>query len=444
MDLIERERSQDSFLNAFLHSQTASGVILLLVSIFAFVLANSHLGELYDQISHTHLSLNIGDWQLDLDVNHWVNEGLMVLFFFVVGLEIKREFLIGELSNPKRAALAVFAALGGMIVPALIFTLYNVFSPGTRDGWGIPMATDIAFVIAVLSVLGKRVPFSLKAFVTCLAIVDDLGAIVVIALFYSEEFQVTSLLLSLGFVGASYLYGRMNGSRGIVYAVFCVGCWYFMLASGVHSTIAGVLMALTIPLSHKYDLGEVNKRLSQGIRKGAFELKEENLPVISDILRQAEPPLFRFEHILQPWVGFVIMPLFAFFNAGVHLPTHLSFTLLFEPHVMGIYFGLVMGKPLGILLACRLAVAKDWASLPTGVNWKAIIGVSCLAGMGFTMSLFISVLAFEGGSHTLEEAKLGILGASITAMLIGAPLTWKGLENTDPAAASTQAGDRSE
>lgn len=427
MDLLEKESHQDSVFSAFLQSQTASGVILLLVSGFAFFLANSTYWEIYNQISHTHFSLSIGEWQLDLDINHWVNEGLMVLFFFLVGLEIKREVLVGELSNPRKAALAVYAAIGGMMVPALIYSLFNLLAPETRGGWGVPMATDIAFVVGVLSVLGKRVPLSLKVFVTSLAIVDDLGAIIVIALFYTEDFHLLYLLLSLLFVGASYLYGKMNGSRGVVYAAFCIGCWYFMLESGIHSTIAGVLMAMTIPLRRKYDLKQINEEFKESFAEDDFDLREHHLDALAKVIRNVEGPLYRFEHLLHPWVGFAIMPLFAFFNAGVHLPTHLNWSLLFEPHVMGIYFGLVMGKPLGVLLACRFAVAKGWASLPSGVNWKAMIGVSYLAGLGFTMSLFISVLAFIPGSHNLEEAKLGILAASITAMLIGAPLTWLGL-----------------
>jgi NhaA family Na+:H+ antiporter len=428
MDLIEKENQQDSVFNAFLHSQTASGIILLLVSGFAFYLANSSFWQTYNQISHTHLSLSIGDWQLDLDINHWVNEGLMVLFFFLVGLEIKREVMVGELSNPRKAALAVYAALGGMIVPALIYSLFNLLAPETRGGWGVPMATDIAFVVGVLSVLGSRVPLSLKVFVTSLAIVDDLGAILVIALFYTEDFQLMSLFLSLMFVGASYLYGKvLNGSRGVIYAALCIGCWYFMLESGIHSTIAGVIMAFTIPLRQKYDLTQINEELKESFDDEDFDLKEHHMDGLARVIRNVEGPLYRFEHLLHPWVGFLIMPLFAFFNAGVHLPSHLNWPLLFEPHVMGIYFGLLMGKPLGILLACRFAVAKGWAFLPTGVNWKAMIGVSYLAGLGFTMSLFISVLAFIPGSHTLEEAKLGILAASISAMLIGAPLTWFGL-----------------
>lgn len=427
MDLLEKESHQDSVFSSFLHSQTASGVVLLLVSGFAFFLANSTYWEIYNQLSHTHLSVSFGEWQLDLDINHWVNEGLMVLFFFLVGLEIKREVLVGELSDPRKAALAVYAAIGGMVVPALIYSLYNLLAPETRGGWGVPMATDIAFVVGVLSVLGSRVPLSLKVFVTSLAIVDDLGAILVIALFYTENFQLTALLLSLLFVAGSFIYAKMNGSRGVVYAAFCIGCWYFMLESGIHSTIAGVIMAMTIPLRQKYDLKQINEEFKESFTGDDFDLKEHHLDALSRVIRNVEGPLYRFEHFLHPWVGFVIMPLFAFFNAGVHLPTHLNWSLIFEPHVMGIYFGLVMGKPLGVLLACRIAVAKGWAHLPSGVNWKAMIGVSYLAGLGFTMSLFISVLAFVPGSLNLEEAKLGILAASITAMLIGAPLTWFGL-----------------
>ncbi|WFB34806.1 Na+/H+ antiporter NhaA [Kiritimatiellota bacterium B12222] len=427
MELIDQEHERHLGYTKFLHNQTASGVILLIVSVFAFYLANSDFWEPYNNISHTHLSLNIGEWHLDLDINHWVNEGLMVLFFFLVGLEIKREILVGELSSARKAALPVVAAIGGMIVPALIYSLFNVFSPETRGGWGVPMATDIAFVIAVLSILGKRVPVALKVFLTCLAIVDDLGAILVIALFYTEQFHLDYLLISFIFVFLSAVYGRFNGGNGIVYSLLCVGCWYFMLESGIHSTIAGVLMAMTIPIKRRYSVDRINKEFKDSFAEDDYDLREHHLDALERVIKHSESPLSRFEHILHPWVGFLIMPLFAFFNAGVHLPTHLNASLLVEPHALGIFLGLLMGKPLGVLIACRFAVLKGWASLPTGVGWRAMIGVSYLAGLGFTMSLFISVLAFEPGTDTLEEAKLAILVASICAMLIGAPLTWIGL-----------------
>lgn len=427
MNFITEANSRDSFLKHFLHSQTASGLVLLVTSAFAFYLANSEFWETYNHISHTHVSLSLSDWELDLDINHWVNDGLMVLFFFLVGLEIKREILVGELSDRRKAALPVFAAVGGMVVPALIYTLFNIFSSSTLGGWGVPMATDIAFVIGVLSILGKRVPISLKVFLICLAIVDDLGAILVIALFYTEEFHLTSLLASLLFVAASMGYNKLNGTRGPVYAILAVGCWYFMLKSGIHATIAGVLMAFTIPIRRKYDLKEINHLICKRVHEHSFELQREDIDTMESVIRNTESPLQRFERNLHPWVGFLIMPLFAFFNAGVHLPTHLNLSLIFEPHVLGIFLGLFLGKPMGVLVACMMAVKYGWAALPTGVNWRAMIGVACLAGLGFTMSLFISVLAFDPGSATLQEAKLGILAASISAMLIGAPLTWIGL-----------------
>jgi len=288
------------------------------------------------------------------------------------------------------------------------------------------MATDIAFVIGVLSLLGKRVPLSLKVFLICLAIVDDLGAILVIALFYTEEFHLLSLLASLVFVGLSMGYNKMKGTRGPIYAVLCIGCWYFMLKSGIHATIAGVLMAITIPIRRKYKLNEINAMIHRRVKENYFILRNEDLDAMEHIIRNTESPLQRYEHNLHPWVGFLIMPVFAFFNAGVHLPTHLNLSLIFEPHVLGIFLGLFLGKPMGVLLACMIAVKFGWASLPSGVNWRAMIGVAYLAGLGFTMSLFISVLAFEPGSVELQEAKLGILAASICAMLVGAPLTWIG------------------
>jgi NhaA family Na+:H+ antiporter len=299
------------------------------------------------------------------------------------------------------------------------------------------MATDIAFAIGVLSLLGKRVPLSLKVFLTSLAIVDDLGAILVIAVFYTETFALNSLLLAFMFVGLSFLYGRFNGGNGYVYALLCIGCWYFVLQSGIHSTIAGVLMALTIPIRRKYRLEEVNREFKASFTEEDFDLKEHHIEALEKVIRNTESPLYRFEHHLHPWVAFLIMPLFAFFNAGVHLPTHLNLSLLFEPHVLGIFFGLLMGKPIGVLLACWLAVHLGWAKLPTGVSWKGMIGVSYLAAIGFTMSLFISVLAFEEGSATLEEAKLGILCASLAAIILGAPLTWFGLRRSNPPTPTT-------
>lgn len=427
MNFIEEESNRDSFLKHFLHSQTASGLVLLVVSVFAFLLANSDFWESYDAFSHTHVSLTLAEWSLDLGLSHWVNDGLMVLFFFLVGLEIKREILVGELSDRRKAALPVFAALGGMVVPALIYALFNLISPETRSGWGVPMATDIAFVIGVLSLLGKRVPLSLKVFLICLAIVDDLGAIIVIALFYTEEFHLLALLASLAFVGLSFGYNKLNGTRGPVYALLCMGCWYFMLKSGIHATIAGVLMAITIPIRRKYNLNEINATIHRRVKEDYFILRREDVDALESVIRNTESPLQRFERNLHPWVGFFIMPVFAFFNAGVHLPTHLSFALIFEPHVLGIFLGLFLGKPIGVLLACMIAIKFGWASLPTGVNWKAMIGVAYLAGLGFTMSLFISVLAFDPGSVELQEAKLGILAASLCAMFVGAPLTWYGL-----------------
>lgn len=427
-DLIRMEQRNDNAFAKFLQSQTAGGVVLIVVSLVAFVLANGPMWETYDHFTHMHASLQVGPWDLDLDFSHWVNEGLMVLFFFLVGLEIKREIIAGELSDRRKASLAVVAAVGGMVAPALIYTLFNVVRAERLRGWGIPMATDIAFVIGVLSVLGDRVPVSLKVFLTGLAIVDDLGAIVVIALFYTEDLHVMNLLISLTFVVVSWIYGKKGGTKGVVFAVLAVACWYFMRESEIHATIAGVLMALTIPIRHHYELDELNHQFRMSFLDGDFEIKEHHLEALERIIRKSESPLHRFEHRLQPWVLFLIVPIFAFFNAGVHLETHFGIGLLMQPHVLGIFFGLLLGKPIGILLASTLAVKKGWAELPEGVDWRTMIGVGFLAGLGFTMSLFISVLAFAPGTATLQEAKLGILCASITAMLIGAPVTWKALE----------------
>ncbi len=430
--LIQYERPADSAFNRFLHSQTAGGIVLIITSLIAFLLANSSLWEEYDHFSHIHFSLNMPKWHLDLGLAHWVNDGLMVIFFFVVGLEIKREILVGELSTPKKASLAVFGALGGMIVPATIYAIINARSPNTLGGWGIPMATDIAFAIGILSLLGRRVPITLKVFLTALAIVDDLGAIIVIALFYTEQFAAGALGMSLLVAFASWLYGRFGGTRGGVFALLTIACWYFILQSGIHATISGVLMALTIPIRQKYDIHDINRHLGHNFRDETFELKEEHLEALERVVRNAESPLHRFERKLHPWVVFMIMPIFAFFNAGVHMPEDGGLSLIGEPHVLGIIFGLVLGKPIGVIGACWISVRLGIAALPDRVDWKAMIGVGCLAGLGFTMSLFIAVLGFDRESAYLPEAKLAILCSSIFATCLGSFLLWKFLPEPPP------------
>lgn len=350
----------------FFQQQAASGIILLLATIVALIWANCPVRESYDSLWH--LSV------VGMSLRHWTNDGLMAVFFFVVGLEIKREILSGELSTLQKASLPIAAALGGMIVPALIFAAFNWNNSSIR-GWGIPMATDIAFAIGVLSLLGKRVPHSLKIFLTALAIADDIGAVLVIALFYTSQISWVYLLLGLVILSTLYAFNKFEMKKTVPYLIVGSLIWFMFLRSGVHATVAGVLLAMVIPSS-------VGTKL---------------------------------EHILHPWVSFGIMPIFALANAGVTLAggsnTH--------PIVYGIIAGLVLGKQIGISLFSWLAVHFKFALLPNEMIWKQLYGVSWLGGIGFTMSLFIANLAF-GESIELELAKVGILVASLISGVIGA------------------------
>ncbi len=380
-------RNNSSFFQTFVQSEAFGGVLLVFAAAIAFSMANSPLSEFYFQIKKTYFGIAFGDWELKKALYHWINDGLMVIFFLLVGLEIKRELIQGELSRPRDAALAVFAALGGMIVPALIYVALN-FNGDGLSGWGIPMATDIAFALGIMALLGKRVPIALKVFLTALAIVDDLGAVLVIALFYTESLNITALISSLVVLAIAALYGYLSGRKLLVFAIFGVIAWYYMLKSGVHATVAGVLLAFTVPLSTKHSYNRSDEHHS---------------------------PLHTLEHGLEPWVNYFIMPVFALTNAGVVLSGE-SFAA--SPILLGCLFGLVLGKPIGVFLFSWLAVQCGLASLPNNVSWKQIFATGLLAGIGFTMSFFIAVLAF-GQGVMLDQAKLGILGASIIAAVAG-------------------------
>ncbi len=414
-----------SAVQEFMHSEAAGGIILLIASVAAFICANSTLYNWYEHWLHLHVALNFGEWHLDLSLSHFINDGLMVIFFFMVGLEIKREVLSGELASPKKASLAIVAAIGGMVVPALIYYSMTKGHPELSRGWGIPMATDIAFALGVISLLGKRVPLALKVFLTALAIVDDLGAIAVIAIFYTSQLNILALIMSLVTVIGSFIFGRMGGRRGWIFALLCIVAWYFMLLSGIHATIAGVLMALTIPIRTKLGVSALNEKLQTGVKAGSFELNQSNIEAMEIIVRNAESPLHRFERRLHPWVVFIIMPVFAFSNAGVHLPEDHG-AVFAEPHVLGIMLGLVFGKMIGVFGASFIAVKLGISALPDRANWSSMLGVACLAGLGFTMSLFIAVLAFPDSPELLEAAKLAIIGGSLIAVVVGSIVTYVG------------------
>ncbi len=432
-ELIERtpaERAGDVVLlpfQQFARWQVSGGLLLLLFAMIALVWANSPWATAYEQMLRLPVELSVGEHPLRLDLRHWINDGLMAIFFFSVGLEIKREFLIGELAGRRQAMLPVAAALGGMVVPALIYAGFNHGGDGAH-GWGIPMATDIAFALGALAVLGSRIPEGLKVFLVALAIVDDLGALLVIAFFYAGAINWTGAAFAVVFLLALLMANRAGARRGLIYLMLGLGLWGSLFISGLHATLAGVLTALFVPARVKI----VPDALPQVIRRSAAAIDAqsgddqpdamdpERIAIIGALgrgLDAATSPLQRFEHGVQPWVTFGIMPLFGLFNAGVAIDAE-ALRGLAEAVPLGIVAGLVIGKPLGIGLASWLAVRVGLASLPDAVSWWHVSGTAFLAGIGFTMALFISGLAFPG-SELESEAKLGILFASVLAAVIG-------------------------
>lgn len=405
----------------------AGGILLLVCTAVALVIANSGWAEGYQHLLHEPLAVSVGDRTFGMGLLHWINEGLMAVFFFSVGLEIKREVIAGELSSLRKAALPIVGALGGMILPALIYTLINLGGGGVR-GWGIPMATDIAFALGVLALLGRRVPAGLALFLAALAIADDLGAVVTIAFFYTSNLS----LVALAIAGATLCVGAWANWAGIrhpiVYALLGIVVWCAMLKSGVHATIAGVLMALVIPARTRIDTGAFARnarRILDSYEKAVsdggegFPTHEQNSAVqtLEVACEFAQTPLQRFERRLHLWVAFLIMPLFALANAGVMLQGDITATLA-NPIAIGIVAGLALGKSFGITGLCWLAVRLGLAELPEGVGWRQLYGVAWLGGIGFTMSLFITGLAFPDAASS-DTAKVGVLVASILSGVIG-------------------------
>jgi NhaA family Na+:H+ antiporter len=411
----------------FFQTEASGGILLLVCTVIALLWSNSSYSESYFHLWHTKISLYIDKTGLDYSLHHWINDGLMAVFFFVVGLEIKRELLAGELSSFKKASLPVAAALGGMLFPAGIYLLFNA---GTKasSGWGIPMATDIAFVIGIMALLGSRVPAALKVFVTALAIADDIGAILVIAFFYTSEISFISLAVAGGFF-VILITANLLGIRNIlIYTILGIGLWLAFLKSGIHATVAGVLLAFTIPSSSKINAKEYvenNSRLLRNFDNVAEDdvtiLKnEERQTYIHEIVDNSKsilPPLQRFEHGLAPLVSFIIMPLFALANAGVSIGQGFIEALLDSINI-GIITGLFIGKQAGIFLFSWISIKIGLSSKPYDISWKSLYGGSVLAGIGFTMSLFITNLAFAE-NELIETAKIGILLASLIAGIAG-------------------------
>lgn len=401
-----------------MHVEAASGIVLLGATIAALVLANSALSNWFLGIWTTEVGFRIGTFEMYHSLKHWINDGLMAVFFFVIGLEVKRELVIGELRDPRRAALPVVGAIGGMVVPASIYLALQAGEPGAR-GWGIPMATDIAFVVGCMAVLGSRVPHGLRVMLLSLAIADDIGAILVIAIGYTESLDLRALVLGLSGLVVVFLLARAGVRSFLAYVVVGALVWLAFHESGVHATIAGVALGLLTPTRTYISeglFGEILNRASEIFHGGEWESEEDRGSKVlrfRQAARETIPPVEFLETTLHPWVGFFIMPLFALANAGV--PFELADFA--DPVAQAVAAGLVVGKPLGIVLLSVIAVRIGLARLPEGVGWGALIGGGFLAGIGFTMALFIAGLALDG--EMLDAAKVGVLGASALAAVAG-------------------------
>jgi NhaA family Na+:H+ antiporter len=411
----------------FIKAESFSGILLISFMLIALFWANSPWAASYESLWQTKVSVAVGGFKLDKPLLLWINDGLMAIFFFVVGLEIKRELLVGELSTLRQALFPIFAAVGGMVFPAVIYLLFNANGPG-EGGWGIPMATDIAFALGILALLGKRAPLPLKVFLTAVAIVDDIGAVLVIALFYTETIVWSYLGIAAVVFIVLLLFSRFGIRKPLPYALLGLILWVAFLKSGVHATIAGVLLAMTIPATTKINrkgfLERTRKYLDEfekeGIRDGSpFTTKKQRalLQGVEDCTHGVEAPLQRMEHSLHPWVAYFIMPVFALANAGVNLRTDILGALI-NPVTLGIIVGLVVGKQVGVTFMAWLVTRLGLSSKASGVTWKQIYGASMLAGIGFTMSLFISNLAFSD-PVMLSNAKVGILVASFLSAGLG-------------------------
>ena len=375
-------------INTFIKRESSAGILLIFITIIALILQNSGLSEIYNSFLHTHVEIRFGELQIAKPLLLWVNDGLMAVFFFLIGLEVKREVLEGHLSSVSQIALPGIAAIGGMVVPALIFVAFNQGDSFALKGWAIPTATDIAFALGVLSLLGKRVPVSLKIFLLALAIIDDLGAIVVIALFYTAELSTTSIIIASVALSILFAMNRLGVSNKAAYILIGIVLWVSVLKSGVHATLAGVALAFMIPLVSKNKDGK------------KFSLSKE------------------MEHDLHYWVAFMILPLFAFVNAGVDL-RGISLEEMLNPVPIGIMMGLFIGKQLGVFGFSWLAIKVGLASLPAGSNWKQLYGVSILTGIGFTMSLFVDSLAYNDTQIYHYTDKLAILLGSFLSGIVG-------------------------
>ena len=414
----------------FIEKKTSVGISLIISTVLALLIANSPLATFYHDFWKQEIFIGFNDLVISKSLLHWINDGLMSMFFFIVGLELKKEILNGELSSLRKAVLPVAAAIGGMLFPALIYTSFN-FGTDSISGWGIPMATDIAFALGILYLLGDKVPVSLKIFLTAIAIADDMGAVLVIAFFYTEQISLQSMGIGLFFLLVLILANYTGIRNMLFYAVMGIGgLWLAIMLSGIHATIAAVLAAFAIPTGKKintaiflrkakllsFRIKTQLQRTNQSTLKNQEEVSN-TIEKFALLTQDATPPLQRIEHMLQPFVSFVVLPLFAFANAGVHFTSE-SFSYFLEPVSLGIILGLIFGKFIGIVFFSRLMVGLKISKLPKDVLWKHIYGVGMLGAIGFTMSLFITELAFDTDLY-LDQAKTGIFSASLLAGVLG-------------------------
>ena len=425
----------------FIHRQTTSGFLLMAAAVLALWLANGAWAESYLHFIHLPVVLGVGDWSISMSLHHWVNDGLMALFFFVVGLELKREIMVGELSDIRQAALPVIAAIGGMLMPALIYLAFNREGDAMR-GWGVPMATDIAFAVGVLALLAGRVPKALVTFLVALAIADDLGAVLVIAVFYTQDLAFNWLLIALGLVLALLILNFAGIRKAMPYFFIAVLLWYALLQSGVHATIAGVLGAFMVPARSKYDPGlfadRVNEQVDRFIASRQVDdslLTNEKLyTVVQNIeenVHAVQTPLQRLERIWHLPVAFIVIPVFAIFNAGIPMQFGTLADAFSHPVLLGSMFGLLIGKVVGITGASWIALRLGVVQLPTGARFSQLAAVSVLGGIGFTMSIFIAELAFAQHADYLLLAKTGVLAGSLLAGIIGFSwLYWLGRDKS--------------
>ncbi|WP_336518127.1 Na+/H+ antiporter NhaA [Pollutibacter soli] len=411
----------------FISNSSTSGILLFSSALLAIILTNSPWGTQFQHIWEHEFYVGYNQYMIKKSLHHWINDGLMAVFFFVVGLELKREIIAGELNEPRKAILPLAGAIGGMVIPALIYAMFNLKGEAA-GGWGIPMATDIAFALGILYLLGDRVPVSLKIFLTALAIADDLGAVLVIAFFYTSEIDVDSLLSAGALLLLLVISNRMGVRSTLYYAIIGIGgVWLFFLMSGVHATIAAVLAAFTIPANTKIS-GEGFVLQVEGLVEDFKKAKTNNKPTVTheqlhvlanirDVSKLALTPLQRLEHAMHPFVAYLVLPVFALSNAGMKLDAGLG-DMLLSPVVMGIFFGLLLGKLIGVAGIIQILISLRVAQLPKGMTGRHLVGVGLLAGIGFTMSLFVTDLAFDD-EFLISQAKLGILAASLVASFAG-------------------------